>query len=142
MHKYLIALPTFRGAKGFNHPTILVSAKNKQDAVALARHLRERRHARASRHAVDVHGARPAQRHPAAVLGAGEIEPVTQHPQERRIGRSVGLKRRAVDGESGHREVPGVRSSGLRNAAVEMCRADCSLHHTAGIILHCRCSSG
>jgi hypothetical protein len=40
MHKYLIALPIFRGAKGFNHRTILVSAKNERDAVALAHHLR------------------------------------------------------------------------------------------------------
>jgi hypothetical protein len=40
MHKYLIALPCFRNAKGFNHQTILVSAKDKNDAVALARHLR------------------------------------------------------------------------------------------------------
>jgi hypothetical protein len=40
MHKYLIALPCFRGAKGFNHPTILVAAKDANDAVTLARHLR------------------------------------------------------------------------------------------------------
>lgn len=40
MHKYLIALPIFRGDKGFNHPTILVSAKDERDAVALARNLR------------------------------------------------------------------------------------------------------
>lgn len=38
--KYLIALPIFKGAKGFCHPTILVSAKDQNDAVALARHLR------------------------------------------------------------------------------------------------------
>ena len=40
MRKYLIALPCFRGAKGFNHQTILVSAKDKNDAVSIARHLR------------------------------------------------------------------------------------------------------
>lgn len=40
MHKYLIALPCSRNAKGFNHRTILVSAKNEIDAAALARHLR------------------------------------------------------------------------------------------------------
>ena len=40
MHKYLIALPISRAAKGFNHRTILVSAKNERDAVAIARHLR------------------------------------------------------------------------------------------------------
>lgn len=38
--KYLIALPRFRGAKGFNHPTVLVSAKDERDAAALARHMR------------------------------------------------------------------------------------------------------
>lgn len=37
---YLIALPGWRGAKGFNHPTILVSAKSESDAVVLAKHLR------------------------------------------------------------------------------------------------------
>ena len=38
--KYLIALPCFRGAKGFNHQTILVAAKDERGAVALVRHLR------------------------------------------------------------------------------------------------------
>lgn len=40
MNKYLIALPCFRGAKGFNHLTILVAAKDENDARDLARHLR------------------------------------------------------------------------------------------------------
>ena len=40
MHKYLIALPHFSGDKGFNHQTILVSAKDENDAVSIARHLR------------------------------------------------------------------------------------------------------
>ena len=40
MKKYLIALPSFRGQKGFNCPTILVSAKDENDAAALARYLR------------------------------------------------------------------------------------------------------
>jgi hypothetical protein len=40
MHKYLIALPCFPGAKGFNHRTVLVSAKDVNDAAAIARHLR------------------------------------------------------------------------------------------------------
>jgi len=40
MKKYLIALPCFRGQKGFNCQTILVSAKNERDAIALTRHLR------------------------------------------------------------------------------------------------------
>ena len=40
MNKYLIALPCFRGAKGFTHQTILVAAKDERDAIALAHHLR------------------------------------------------------------------------------------------------------
>ena len=40
MHKYLIALPCSIGEKGFNHPTILVSAKNESDAISIARYLR------------------------------------------------------------------------------------------------------
>lgn len=40
MTKYLIALPCFPKSKGFNHPTILVSAKNESEAIAIARHLR------------------------------------------------------------------------------------------------------
>jgi hypothetical protein len=40
MKKYLIALPSLHGQKGFNCPTILVAAKDKNDAIALARHLR------------------------------------------------------------------------------------------------------
>lgn len=38
--KYLVALPVFRGAKGFNHRTVLVSATDRYDAIALVRHLR------------------------------------------------------------------------------------------------------
>jgi len=39
--KFLIALPCFAGDnKTWNHETILVSAKNKNDAIALARHLK------------------------------------------------------------------------------------------------------
>ena len=40
MKKYLIALPCFPKAKGFNHRTLLVSATDKHDAVRLAKHLR------------------------------------------------------------------------------------------------------
>lgn len=38
--KYVIALPVFKGAKGFNHQTILVSALNVNDAIAIVRHLK------------------------------------------------------------------------------------------------------
>jgi len=40
MKTYLAALPCFRGSKGFNHRTILVSAKDLDDARALIRHLK------------------------------------------------------------------------------------------------------
>lgn len=39
--KFLIALPLFAGDnKTWNHPTILVSAKDKNDAINLAMHLK------------------------------------------------------------------------------------------------------
>ena len=38
--KYLIALPCFAGSKGFNHQTIIVSAKDEWDAISLVYHLR------------------------------------------------------------------------------------------------------
>ncbi len=39
--KFLIAIPCFRGDnKTWNHQTILVSAKDKCDAIALVRHLK------------------------------------------------------------------------------------------------------
>ena len=41
--KYLVALPSFAGATGFNHPTILVSATNKIDCIKLVRYLRPTR---------------------------------------------------------------------------------------------------
>ena len=40
MNKYLIALPCFKGSKGFCHPTILVSAKDEDDAIELVYHLK------------------------------------------------------------------------------------------------------
>lgn len=41
---YLLALPGFRGRKGFNCPTILVSAKDEDDARSIVRHLRPSDH--------------------------------------------------------------------------------------------------
>lgn len=38
--RYLIALPTFKGSKGFNHPTILVGALNENAARAMVRRLK------------------------------------------------------------------------------------------------------
>jgi hypothetical protein len=40
MNRYLVALPVFPGEKGFNHQTILVSAKSLSDAILLVRHLK------------------------------------------------------------------------------------------------------
>tara|TARA_R110000782_G_scaffold241700_1_gene328164 strand:- start:26 stop:196 length:171 start_codon:yes stop_codon:yes gene_type:complete len=40
MNKYLIALPCFRGSKGFNHKTVLVSATDRVDAIKQVRHLK------------------------------------------------------------------------------------------------------
>lgn len=39
MKKYLVAMPSIRGTKGFNCPTVLVSAKDERDAAAQVRHL-------------------------------------------------------------------------------------------------------
>ena len=39
-NKYLVAKPTRSGTKGFNCPTILVSAKNEDDAKKIVRHLK------------------------------------------------------------------------------------------------------
>lgn len=38
--KYLVALSSFPSDKGFNHPTILVSAKDESDARDIVRHLK------------------------------------------------------------------------------------------------------
>ena len=38
--KYLIALPSFPNSKGFCHQTILVSGKDENDAISLARYLK------------------------------------------------------------------------------------------------------
>ena len=43
-NKYLIALPGWRGAKGFNHPTKLVSATDEFDAINLVYHLKGNSH--------------------------------------------------------------------------------------------------
>lgn len=42
-NNYLVALPSFRGAKGFNHQTILVSAKDENDARVVASSLKPNR---------------------------------------------------------------------------------------------------
>jgi hypothetical protein len=42
--RYLVALPAFRGATGFCHPTILVSARDQHEAVEIVRYLRPGQH--------------------------------------------------------------------------------------------------
>lgn len=41
--KYLVALPTFKGGKGFCHPTILVSASSEEEAKETALRLSKER---------------------------------------------------------------------------------------------------
>src|SRR5262249_14332170 len=76
-------------------------ALDRRDGVA--RGAADRRDARAHGVAVEVHGARTAQRLAAAVLGAGEAEQVAQHPQERHGLVGVDLAQDAVDAELDHR---------------------------------------
>ena len=63
----------------------------------LARGAANRRHAGAHHLAVEVHGARAAQRLAAAVLRAGEAEHVAQRPEQRHLGIDVELPLCAVD---------------------------------------------
>ena len=39
-NKYLIALPSFKNSKGFNHQTILVSAINENDAIEIVKYIK------------------------------------------------------------------------------------------------------
>src|SRR4051812_26606481 len=65
----------------------------------------ERRAARAHRLAVDMHGARAAKRRAAAEFGAGELQLIADHPQER--GAVLGGRRNrfAVKSERDHRNL-------------------------------------
>src|SRR5260221_659482 len=56
--------------------------------------------------AVQVHRAGAAQRHAAAVLGAGHAEVVAQDPQERRVRIGVHRHGFAVDVQGDHRRAP------------------------------------
>lgn len=42
LKKFLVALPSTRGQKGFCCPTILVYAKDEQDAISLVYHIKGR----------------------------------------------------------------------------------------------------
>lgn len=39
-NKYLVALPSWSGGRGFNHQTVLVSATDEMDAIDFVRHLK------------------------------------------------------------------------------------------------------
>src|SRR6185312_13534254 len=82
-------------------------ALDRRDVAALLQR-RQRRLARAHRLALDVDGARAAQREPAAVLGAGKVEIVAQDPQERGIARYVlaDIDAVLVDEKGGHGALP------------------------------------
>src|SRR6266480_426058 len=72
-----------------------------RDLPALCR--RDRRHARARRLAVDVHGTGAAQRHAAAELGAGELQVIAEGPEERHVRIDVQLAGVTVHGQfDGH----------------------------------------
>jgi hypothetical protein len=53
-----------------------------------------------------MHGARSAQGHPAAELGAGESQLITERPQEGSVVGEVDVVAPAVDGDRGHRDSP------------------------------------
>src|SRR2546425_948307 len=77
---------------------VLGQAFDRRDA--LAGHGRHRQHTGAGSDAVQVDGAGAALGDAAAELGTGETEGVTQHPEERRVGRDVDRFAFAVDGET------------------------------------------
>src|SRR5689334_5504722 len=58
--------------------------------------------ARASRLAVEVHGAGPAQRHPAAELRAGQADDITQHPEDGHVRGHVDGHVASVDVQGYH----------------------------------------
>src|SRR6195256_3064563 len=61
-----------------------------------------RRDARADWLPIQVHGARTAQGHAAAELGAGQAQRVAQHPQQRHVGIDIDFGVLAVDAELDH----------------------------------------
>ncbi|MCY1540375.1 hypothetical protein D9M68_760100 [compost metagenome] len=61
-----------------------------------------RRHARTYRLPTHMHGASTAHRHAATKLGAGELQGVAQHPQQRRIGSNVDTHLLVIDVQRDH----------------------------------------
>src|SRR5882724_9863197 len=66
--------------------------------------------------AVHVHRAGAAQRHAAAVFGAGHVEVVAQNPKEGRVRIGVHRHSFAVDVQGGHLEIPREESALLLRA--------------------------
>ena len=70
----------------------------------------DRRDARSSRCAVDMHGAGAAYGNTAAEFGAGHAEHVAQHPEQRRIAVDIDRPVDAVDlDRRGHSYLRGIR---------------------------------
>src|SRR5690348_1000309 len=59
----------------------------------------DRRRAGSHGRAIEMHRACAAQRHTASELGAGHVERITQHPEQRGVGRDINGVTTAVDGE-------------------------------------------
>src|SRR5437667_10166243 len=73
----------------------------------LALHARQRRYAGTRRFAINVHGASAAERHAAAVLGAGQPEVVAHDPKERSGRVGIYFHRLAIHGEADHESLLG-----------------------------------
>src|SRR6266478_5305337 len=82
---------------------------------------------------VQVYGARTAQGHAAAELGAGQAQRVAQHPQQRRVGIDIDFGVLAVDAELDHC-TPCTGASREISAPLELARAHRARHpyYTAG----------
>ena len=72
----------------------------------LAFDARYRRHAGANRLAVQVHGARSAQRHPATEFRPGHPQRLPQHPQQRSRGIHVHLDQLSIYEKTCHLRSP------------------------------------
>ena len=84
---------------GLQRPADPVGADGLDGGDLAAAHRRDRRLAGAHRLPVHVHGTGAAQRHAAAVLGAGEAQLVAQGPQQRGVVGEVDVVPAAVDGD-------------------------------------------
>src|SRR5260370_10847668 len=96
----------------FFHPGLLhgmaaVRRKAFDGGDFLARDAGNRGDAGTGGFAVDVHGTGSAERHAAAELGAGHIQGVTKHPEQRHVRADIDGLRFAVQGKTdGHGVLP------------------------------------